>query len=631
MCPASDIRLWVVSPRHVKALVGRRSAQSLEWCYFGLSHSRKSKIARILFSVKPINISGELNRIAQDIKQPFLDWADEIGDRQPDKLNWWASRFASKSPFQTDFFILVCYHRLFVSWMADLKQTGTRIVVVEDPWLRFLLQRDFGSSVGVAFVGTPFAVMVNAAFWLVRAPLARLFFILHYSWTKLVANLVLRGNQQTVGQVDPGRAEVLCYTWIENSCFVSPGKLTDAYFGKLEDLLSKNGETVRRMTSLWVEDRFVWRLRPFLQKFLVTQHYITIGDILKSAVSFLRISGLGSLPKLDGYDYTTLVRRELLEEWRLARFPAYQLCYLVFRRLAKDCGSRTKSLIYPFENQPWEKMLCLAIRDEAPWITLIGYQHSSVPPLLLNYCLGKDESKRVPLPDFVVTNGQVSLDKLKSAGFPSGKLINGGTLRFEYLFEEQPRTNSLPRSRSTEFCILVAFPFTSHHAASLLQDLLEAFPSPFLDLKEGLRVAFFLKFHPDLSWDQLADPTTKLPEWFTVSARPLRELMDTADLFLYAPTTGSWREAYLRGLPVLKYLGEFLDIDSTDILTEKEVPLCSTETLRPMIVTMLSKTEASSRETRQRLMGNVFSPVNEDLWLRLVNQRSPAVQQTCSR
>src|SRR6267143_4494988 len=115
---------------------------------------------------------------------------------------------------------------------------------------------------------------------------------------------------------------------------------------------------------------------------------------------------------------------------------------------------------------------------------------------------------------------------------------------------------------------------------SLLGDLLEVFQTPFLGDKKEHRVAFVLKFHPDLPLEKMGRSEEKLPEWFTVPPRPLSELLQDADLFLYSPPTGTWREAYLAGLPVVKYRGEFLDSDSTDILSEDELPVCSRDTLR---------------------------------------------------
>src|SRR5713101_7154576 len=168
MDPQSRVHLWVVGPRQVRRLAGRFSGIRLEWCYFGTDLSRRDKVNEILAAGKLLSIAEELNRIAFDAKQPFLDWIADIGSHQKDKLNWWASRIASKSPLQTDCFLLVCYHRLFRSWVTGERQSRTRIVIVEDPWLMGLLSRNFAPSPGVAFLGSRVDVVIDSAYRLAR-------------------------------------------------------------------------------------------------------------------------------------------------------------------------------------------------------------------------------------------------------------------------------------------------------------------------------------------------------------------------------------------------------------------------------------------------------------------------------
>src|SRR5712691_8671455 len=164
MDPQSRVHLWVVGPRQVRRLAGRFSGIRLEWCYFGTDLSRRDKVNEILAAGKLLSIAEELNRIAFDAKQPFLDWIAEIGSRQKDKLNWWASRVASKNPLETDFFLSVCYHRLFRSWMTRGRLLRSRIVVVEDVWLMSLLRRDFADVSEVAFLDSKSGVVLNSAF-----------------------------------------------------------------------------------------------------------------------------------------------------------------------------------------------------------------------------------------------------------------------------------------------------------------------------------------------------------------------------------------------------------------------------------------------------------------------------------
>jgi hypothetical protein len=613
----SSLRLWAVGPRQVNVLARKLSADTLEWCYFGMNPSRREKMTAMLASAQAINIAEELNRVACEIKQPFLDWIAAIGSRQADKLNWWASKLATKSPLQTDFFLLVCYHQLFQSWVAEGPRSRTRIVIVEDPWLRSLLQRDFAIA-GAACLSSKYEIAAATAYWLARVPLAIGYVIAYYAWMKLLAGLVLPCSLSVGGKPLAGPRAILLYTWIEPSCFRSSGRLADVYTGRLEDVLVKQGETVVRLTPLAIPAKFLWRLRSAVRELVATPRYLGLGDILRAAVSAFRLDDVKTVVPLLGGDFSPLLARELLRERGHPAFAGYQLSYFAQRRVARAHGGRLKCVIYPFENQPWEKMLCLAWKHEAPHVRLIGYQHASIPTLLLSFFLGKDEPASVPLPDFIVTNGKATLDLLRVGGFPEEKLADGGALRFEHLFRMEKKHRTGGAAKQDEYRVLVGFPTFQPPAACLLRDLLELFPTPYLDAHHQPRVTFVLKCHPDLPWKRLGRAGTPLPAWFAVSERRLDELIEEADLFLYVPPTGSWQEAYWAGVPVLKYRGEYLDVDSTAVLGGEELPVCTRDTLRASLTRILLASRSSMTGDPQASLHHRFSVVDESVWAKLV-------------
>lgn len=611
--------LWIVAPKRVKHLARRLSPEGQEWCYFGTNLSCRCEVARILHFAKPVSIAEELDRVAHDTKQPFLDWIAEIGDRQRNKANWWASRLASKSPLQTDFFPFLCYHRLFKSWVADSLRGRARIVVVEDAWLRCLLKRESASDPRVKCIDSPFDMVADGLYWFARVPLAIAYFSLLYSVRKLIAAFVSRGLRKVKEEDRTRTQEILLFMWIQKSSFASAETLNDSCTGRLAELLGKNGETVKRLTFLTVPIQLLWRLRSFAPTLVLLLQYVTFSDIYRSAFSLFRINELRALAKFGGDDYLLLFYREMLREWGATWCATYRLSYLAFRRLATSYGPRLKGLIYPFENQPWEKMLCMAFRNHAPWTRLIGYQHASVPTLLLPYFLGRKEAAYLPLPHVIVGNGKAMLNRLKEGGFPSEILVDGGALRFEYIFQKHRSERSPARLRKSAYRVVVAFPITQVHAAPLLWDLLDLFPTPFVDDQDECQVKLVLKFHPHLPLENIARGAMSLPEWFCVSAQPMSELLDSADLFLYSPPTGTWREAYSVGVPVLKYRGEFLDVDSGQLGSADEIPVCSRDTLREKVYTLLRNGSPSDVLGREDLLQEMFSPVREQVWLDLVS------------
>jgi hypothetical protein len=609
------VKLLIVSPESVQTVASRFRRLNLEWCYLGTEITLKSKIAGVLSGQRRIDIAEDLNRVAYEIKQPFLDWISEMGARQKDALRWWASTLASKSPLQTDFFVLICYAELVESWLNEGRNVSLRIVVVENPWLMRVFRKTYAQDERVSCHGSEWGhCLLDACYWLARIPLVTGYALFWPSWAMLVArfSFFLRKDDP----VEAGRHKVLLYTWLEERCFSSSGRIRDPYMGRLDEILNKHGAHVERLTPLKIPGRFVHGVKQLPAPFVVTSRYLRIRDICGSICYWFGIDHLNQLSSFRGRDYTSLLYREMLHEWGRPVFSHYYLLYRTMRNIAAQDGHRIQCVIYPFENQPWEKMLCLAFRREASSIRLVGHQHASAPPLLLSYFLGKGESAHTPLPDYIVTNGEATRELLREGGFPAERLVNGGALRFEYLFDLKQRKEARRVLKEGEWHVLVAFPILQTPAVSLLHDLLELFPTDFMDPDRRGRVRFTLQCHPDLPLDMFKERGSALPPWFELSGRPLGELFDSVDLFLYAPPTGTWREAYWMGLPILKYLGDFLDMDSTHVLTE-ELPVCSRDTLKAKLYAMLTEPCSSSVEERRKLLGKVFSPVNERTWMEL--------------
>ena len=87
------------------------------------------------------------------------------------------------------------------------------------------------------------------------------------------------------------------------------------------------------------------------------------------------------------------------------------------------------------------------------------------------------------------------------------------------------------------------------------------------------------------------------------------------DAFVYAPPTITWLEAYAVGLPVIKYCGEWLDLDASEALTRGDpVRVSSRDTLRADLAAALVEAPDARNGTRQEVLRRVFSPVDEQAW-----------------
>ena len=100
------------------------------------------------------------------------------------------------------------------------------------------------------------------------------------------------------------------------------------------------------------------------------------------------------------------------------------IIFRAFRRISKL--GQIEKIIYPFENKSLEKLMLLALGN----IKTIGYQHSSVSPRHFSLILSKDEIKINPLPEKIVTIGEITKNWLIDVGnFPEEIIETGVYLR----------------------------------------------------------------------------------------------------------------------------------------------------------------------------------------------------------
>jgi surface carbohydrate biosynthesis protein (TIGR04326 family) len=107
------------------------------------------------------------------------------------------------------------------------------------------------------------------------------------------------------------------------------------------------------------------------------------------------------------------------------------LVYKAMRRFAQQ--QAPKRLLYPFENKAIEKLLLFGVREACPTCRTIGYQHTSITPRHTTFQFAPNEAQATPLPDLVVTAGDVTRRHLEKTGnFPRDMIATGCALRQRY-------------------------------------------------------------------------------------------------------------------------------------------------------------------------------------------------------
>ena len=187
-------------------------------------------------------------------------------------------------------------------------------------------------------------------------------------------------------------------------------------------------------------------------------------------------------------------------------------------------------------------MCTLAVREHSPGIRIIGYQHAVVPEAALNMFLHPQDAGVVPLPDRILTVGEVTAGLLRKYGnYPPGVLHTACALRYEYF--KQAKADPLPWRGH----VLVVLDGVSQ-SAHLLEYVLAQFnaQTPWdivLRAHPALPRSYWQKHYgQQISW------RTRI-KW---SDQSLHQDLDWADAVVYWQSTVAW-EALSRGRAVVNF------------------------------------------------------------------------------
>lgn len=210
----------------------------------------------------------------------------------------------------------------------------------------------------------------------------------------------------------------------------------DRYFGDLPTLIREQAPSKRIVYVAYVYTPYRKRLQdissvsptPYIPLF----QFLNAGDLLRAVgqtigATFLRHANLGT-SNVHAEAMKDLLKEALMEDVSKRGYLHNLLVYFSTVRMTRELSPKT--VIYPYENKSLEKELLIGVRTASATTGLIGYQHTSITPRHIGLQFGKNEAARTPLPDRIVTVGNITRNFLESTGnYPAGMLVTGCALR----------------------------------------------------------------------------------------------------------------------------------------------------------------------------------------------------------
>lgn len=578
-----------------------------KWCYIGKEVAKREKIANIFGLERRFYLKERLHKIAEKLRQPYLDFVAALGERQEDQLNWWASRFASKSNFQTDFFLLLCYKALVIELVQEMASKEGLVIFIEDPWL-FVDLQNVNNSVtrqkNVKFLGYS-NIFLNKFFYFTKGVIYRFLLTGWFVMAKLLMRYYHNGRKPKALEI---KNSAVCILNPAEMRAFKDGLYVNNYMPGLTKLYERNGIPHFHLYPLpfpLSTARYVGRNKEILWPLINDAKF---SSLAKRIFKYWKPSlNHNVLDDINGYQISLLLERERWFEFSSVGFNL-QLILLdalnyFFRK--KWCNT----IIYIFENQPWEKMLCMSAQRND--IKSFGYQHSSIWKFFLSQFAGKRESSFMPLPHKIITAGSYFAQLYKEGGIPEEKIAVGGAWRYSPLLNNVQNNGFLKRDNNSKIVIIVSLPIYISISKSMLKNISNMISNNHLN--KG--VELWLKPHTASSVSKL-NILNDFPCEYRVVNEPFYELLKCVDIVISSAST-SGLEAFLYGKKVIFYVPENF-IPTGALFDIKEKGIYKWYEGEEFDINFLKK-HLSISENIEEIKRKYFDEINEETWLKFIS------------
>lgn len=264
------------------------------------------------------------------------------------------------------------------------------------------------------------------------------------------------------------------------------------------------------------------------------KEYLSFWDIVWGFFKSLNLlTPIRNKVLFKGHNLTAIVKHSLIKDFWEGSYLKHLLFYRSFKKMLLNIDGNS-TIIYPFENQPWEKALIMACSNWANKIRLLGYQFFPIPENFLIHRFSEKAKNYTMLPDKILTSDVYSDNFLRKEGIETVQL---GSVRY----------NHLPNYP-------VVFAKKKKILCSLFLDELEAISmvKKVVEISRYLDCDFILNYHPLLS----ANTIQKIKNFvwgyrnITLSNMKAADLLEDVFLLIYN-SSSVFLEAALRGIAVL--------------------------------------------------------------------------------
>lgn len=599
--PMAGMGRIVIAPRGPDAGTATGGG-GLVW-YFDTSHESYLSEMACLPEGWALAPAGQAVNAAADRLRPVIaNLEAHLFDGAP-PAGWWGSAMGERNPYVGDLHLSLARSLALVE---AARQGGCHWVITGD----FDLGRSLAQTARLAGLDAVWQGPGARPFAHAAAVLKAVLAALRDGWR---ASRAVRPLRRAVFALKDRHAWLLTWAGTDFQRGIASGR--DAFFGELPSWLRQWSVPFGWLgnPSTWLADiKHIAKAVPTnAEPAILLPALIPFSARLRAVWSTLglmrmRVKAL----TVAGVDLSPMIRRAMDLDIR----SGTSLRALPFEAIGAQCrrlGLAPHCLIYPYENQPWEKALLAGFRRHLPGVRLIGYQHSVLSTRYLSVEPGKAQLRDGLFPDVLVVAGQEFQDRMMACGLPAARLPLGGALRLDGVGPSRDGVSSKPIGT-----VLVTLPMQADEGLELACKAADC-----AAMLGELR--FLVNFHPMLDEatrarirDRAAEAGAR--ENIAFVDGPASRWLGECDLVLYN-SSGTVFEAARAGIPAI-YVGPVCGLDLEKLPGGSPLRCRSSAELAELLARLRYDREAIAAAVgdMRHKAACCLAPANREIWQALL-------------
>lgn len=427
------MKIIVIQASSFKANVEQLQAKFTidKYIFLGRNASIEHQLKKYLSSkIERINFAELFSTIQYKYLDDYYDFVDTI-EKKIGGHQWWCSWLSWKNPWISFFYLRFCQIKVLETILKDEAKVKNNVilVIVEEAIVLESILQTYTKWEQVEIEAYYEKNKWKPKTWL-KGFTRRLLALPKYVLDNIKFNHVFY-YQKIFDFKNNHKDIVYLPTFIDSRSFRS-GKYKDPFLGKLlTNFNFSNEEVVIIPIILRANKKQLLLFREWLEerqfKVVLLSKLTSVFDIALTA-----LNSCFSLPRkitktsLLDIEVSPLMNQEYLDEW-----ATYSMQYYFLKKLCQKInrGNTKKLVIYPFENQAWERVLLSELHKNNNNTITFGLQNAPCPMLSTRFYFSRQHIKDLPFPDYLLVNGDISYTNLSKYFQNHSEIIKSSTSR----------------------------------------------------------------------------------------------------------------------------------------------------------------------------------------------------------